>query len=242
MKWSLTKKITVAGIVALLVAAVALLIIYRHDISNYLAVTGAQHAIANHTVTPIDLTANYGSSGDVFDGNSYWADVPNGFQVFNHVPFQIDGLMYLWGAGNAKAGADFPEEILGIPVNKTFETLYVYHAAFFSAPDGTPVCEVVFRYDDGSSVTNQLLYGYDMLDFVIDHSNHPKGPIGTRTKSAWVGASFSPGRNEPLRFSMTAIDNPHPFLNVATIDLFSCKSRSAACILAMTTGKAGMIK
>jgi hypothetical protein len=242
MKSSLIKKLALYGALTLFVAVVAMLIIFRHDIANNLALAAGNRAIARHVVTPLDLTGQYTAPGDVFDGDGYWGDVPNGFQVFDHVPFQIDGLMCLWGAGNAKAGADFPEAVTGIPVNQKFEALYIYHGAFYSAPDRTPVCEVVFRYDDGTSATNQLLYGSDMLDFVIDHSNHPRGPTGARTKSAWVGASFSQTRTEPLRFSVTAIDNPYNYLTVKTIDVYSCKSRTAACILAMTTGKAGLLR
>jgi hypothetical protein len=36
--------------------------------------------------------------------------------------------------------------------------------------------------------------------------------------------------------------NPQPILEVASIDLFSCKSQTAACIMAMTAGKSGLMK
>jgi hypothetical protein len=41
---------------------------------------------------------------------------------------------------------------------------------------------------------------------------------------------------------VTAIKNPQPSLAVETIDLYSCKSRTAACIMAMTPGKSGLMK
>lgn len=82
----------------------------------------------------------------------------NGFQVFDGVPLEIEGMICLWSEGNAtKLHINFPEARLGIPLNQKFETLYVCHGSFFKSPDGTPVCSVVFRYEDGSSVTNQLL-------------------------------------------------------------------------------------
>src|ERR1700733_5007014 len=152
------------GLVApILLLATVFSIFYHHEIADHITLARAKHALANHVLTTVDLTGQYGAPSAVFDNpNSYWGNVPNRFQIFDHVPLQIDGLIYLWGKGNSDAGAEFPEEVLGIPVNQKFETLYVYHGAFFSAPDGTPVSEIVFRYDDGSSATNQLLYGADV--------------------------------------------------------------------------------
>jgi hypothetical protein len=139
---------------------------------------------------------------------------------------------------------DFPEEITGIPVNQKFDTLYVYHATFYSAPSGTPVYELVFRYEDGSSATNQLLYGDDVLDFNSGvKGNRPvKGPTSPHSRLAWVGGSFTENGKQPLRFCLTAIKNPQADLEVTSIDLYSCKSRAAAVILAMTTGPSNLMK
>jgi hypothetical protein len=57
-----------------------------------------------------------------------------------------------------------------------------------------------------------------------------------------LGGSFSPTKKQPLRLCLTAIKNPQPSLEVKTVDLFSCKSRTAACIMAMTPGKSGLMK
>jgi hypothetical protein len=59
---------------------------------------------------------------------------------------------------------------------------------------------------------------------------------------AWVGGSFTPDGKRPLCFILTAIENPKPFLLVKSIDLYSCKNRIAGVILAMTTGKSGLMK
>jgi hypothetical protein len=234
---SKVKKAVVWGIVALLALAAATLFFQRHAIANWMMVSRGQRAVANHIATPIDLTANYAAQ------NEGW-DVPWDFQVFNNVPLQIDGSMYLWGEANSKGGVDFAEEITGITVNQKFDTLYVYHATFYSAPAGTPVYELVFRYEDGSSVTNQLLYGSDLLDFNSGvKGNRPvKGPTGHNSRLAWVGGSFTDDGKQPLRFCLTAIKNPQAQTKVTSIDLYSCKSRAAAYILAMTTGPADLMK
>ena len=165
--------------------------------------------------------------------------------MFHHVPLQIDGIIYLWGAGNARAGAVFPEAVTGIAVNQKFETLYVYHCTFYDSPRNTPVYDLVFRYENGESATNTIQYGEDTMDF-----NTPggkpikdiKGPTGHNTKIGWIGSSFSADGKHPLLFSLTAIKNPQPTLTVTSIDLFSSKKQSAGVILAMTAGRSGLMK
>src|ERR1700679_2691575 len=140
MPWTKKKKAVAWAGVGLLVLIAATVFFLWPKIANRMMVARGERAVENHTATPIDLTASYATQ------DQGW-DIPWGFQVFNNVPLQIDGSMYLWGSGNSKAGVDFAEEVTGIAVNQKFETLYVYHATFFSAPKNTPVYELVFRYD-----------------------------------------------------------------------------------------------
>jgi hypothetical protein len=242
-----TTKIVGLSVVAVLVlAAITLTIIFRHKIADRITLAGGRRAIARHEAAPVDMTSNYTTPASYFPKITRfpaWATVPTGFQVFDNVPLQIGGMICLWGDGNAKMGIVFPEHILGIAVNQKFETLYVYHGAFFTSPENTPVCDVVFRYADGSSVTNELLYGTDILDWNAKNRGKTAiGPTGPHSKLAWVGGTSKPGTRQPLRFCLTAIENPQPTVEVTSIDLFSCKSRAAACIMAMTPGKSGLMK
>jgi len=244
MAWTNSKKAIVWGAVLVLLASVATTLFFQRDnIANWRTVSEAKHAVAKHIATPLDLTASYASPASTMeDSSSYWGEVPWEFQVFRHVPLQIDGVMYLWGAGNAKAGAVFPEQIVGIPVNQKFETLYVYHCTFYVSPKGTPVYDMVFRYENGDSATNTIRYGIDTMDFNTPGGTKIVGPSGSNTKVAWVGSSFTPDGKHPLLFSLTAINNPQPLLQVTSIDLFSSKNQSAGVVLAMTAGKAGLMK
>ena len=244
MAWTNSKKAIVWGAVLVLLASVATTLFFQRDnIANWMTVSEAKHAVAKHIATPLDLTASYASPASTMeDSSSYWGEVPWEFQVFRHVPLQIDGVMYLWGAGNAKAGAVFPEQIVGIPVNQKFETLYVYHCTFYVSPKGTPVYDMVFRYENGDSATNTIRYGIDTMDFNTPGGTKIVGPSGSNTKVAWVGSSFTPDGKHPLLFSLTAINNPQPLLQVTSIDLFSSKNQSAGVVLAMTAGKAGLMK
>jgi hypothetical protein len=239
MAWINTKKAKVFGTVVLIALVATTAILSRHKIANQIARAGGRRAIANHLAAPLDLTGNYAST---FSKSSVWKNVPFGFQAFDHVPLQIDGYLLLWGAGNAQSGGVFPERVLGIAVNRRFETLYIYHCTFYGSTNKTPVYDLVFRYDDDESVTNTIRYGVDTLDFNTRGSIKDAAPTGANSKVAWVGGSFTPDGKRPLIFCLTAITNPMPFLEVKSIDLYSCKNRSAGVILAMTTGKSGLMK
>jgi hypothetical protein len=208
--------------------------------------TAWNELIASHQATPLDLTTNYTTPVSYFDQITQfpaWKTVPRGRHVFDGVPLDIEGMICLWGEGNTtELHIVFPEERLGIVANQKFETLYVYHGSFFTSPDGTPVCSVVFRYADGTSITNQMLYGEDVIDWVANTTKPIIGPTGPRSKLAWVGGTFTPNENRPLRLCLTAIENPQPLVEVEAIDLYSCKSRTAPCIMAMTPGKSGLIQ
>jgi hypothetical protein len=206
--------------------------------------------IKSGQAAPSDMTSSYMTPASYFDKiTSFpaWRTVPIGPQVFDGVPLDIGGMICLWGENNAKQlKIVFPEERLDIPMNRKFETLYVYHGTFFSEKNGTPVCAVVFRYDDGTSATNELLYGEDMLDWGAGgRGGRVVGPSAARSQLAWVGGSFAPDdpkKIQLIRFCLTAIENPQPDVTVSTVDLLSSKSKAAACILAMTPGKSGLMK
>jgi hypothetical protein len=101
---------------------------------------------------------------------------------------------------------------------------------------------LVFRYADGSSATNQILYGTDVLDWYTTRGQPVAGPTGPNSKLAWHGDASASAPVQPVRFCLTAVKNPKPAVEVATIDLYSCKSRTAACILAFSTVESGSKK
>ena len=170
--------------------------------------------------------------------------MPRGFQVFDHVPLHIDGIFYLWGEESAVHYHEvFPEQVLGIAISQKFEAIYVYHTTFFTTSNGTPVYSIVFNYADGSSVTNLMRYGNELLNWNLFRNKTYYPPSNPDSKIAWVGGSTQPdNKGSLIRFCLTEVRNPHPELEVKTIDLYSCKSRVSTAIFAMTTGKADLMK
>lgn len=193
---------------------------------------------------PVDLTSHYRLKSSDFDKVTQfpWPAVPRGSQTFAGVPLEIGGAIFLWGERNEKAGMKYPEQVAGIPLKRKFETLYVCHASFYEGPAGIPLCEVVFHYDDGTSATDAILCGDDARDWFVKPAPAMLGPTGPRSTLAWKGEGKMGERTQPIRFCLTAIANPHPDQEVIALDLNSAKTQAAACILAISTGKADLMK
>jgi len=236
-------KVIAQGVVVLLAAGAATWWVVQWENPQRRALAEGRRAIARHLAEPLDLTGFYDTSADNF--NNAWAVVPTGFQTFCQVPFQIDGSLQLWGAGFPQyGGGSGAEEILGIPVNRKFETLYVYHTAIFWSPNNVPIYQLVFRYADDESATNIIRYGADIMDWYANLTKQGQvvTPRGRHSRLAWHGTyAAGDGKTTPLRISLTAMPNPRPAVEVTAIDLYSCKTNSCGCIMAMTTGKAGLM-
>lgn len=190
---------------------------------------------------PLDLTKYYQMPAANFvTAKRYpWKIVPQGTQKFANIPVEIGGAMFLWGEQNTKNGLVYPEQIEGIPVNKTFETLYIYHSAFYEGQPGDAVYDVVFQYEDGTSAKDTITNGIDVLDWYLNTPDAPKEPSGPRSTLAWSGSDEA---GQVVRYCLTAVPNPHPTSKVKSLDLISAKTRTAGCILGLTIGKSGLLK
>lgn len=171
-----------------------------------------------------------------------WAVTPVGKHTFAGVPLEIQGATILWGQRNADRGQKYPETVIDIPVQQKFETLYILHCVFFEAANGEPSFDIVLNYEGGKTQIDTILNGEDSKDWWVNDSNEMLGPTGKRSTLAWKGTGKANGRDQDVRFCLTAIDNKHPERLVTTIDLVSSKKQAAGVILAITLGKAGLLK
>jgi len=244
---SRSKKFRIVAVILALVLAAAIVpcLVFKPQLSRQLSLAGGKLEIARGIATPVDLTDSYkpDSAFSRPEPRYCWTTVPRGFQVFHHVPLNIDGLIYLWGSVSAEHYHEvFPEDCKGIEVNRRFQALYICHTTFFTASNGAPVYSVVFNYTNGFSETNDLCYGTDLLNLTPNPKKTNAVPANPNSKVAWIGGSLEKGKNEPIRFILTMVTNPLPYTEVESIDLYSCKSRATPVIFAMTTGKAGLMK
>ena len=206
--------------------------------------TGASDEPVIPDAMPVDLTDQYNLPAAAFDRMVQypWPAAPRGPHTFANVPLEIGGALVLWGERNAKQGQNYPEQMTGISVQRIFETLYVCHATFFEGEAGKPIYEVVFHYEDGTSASDAILAGDDVRDWFANRAKATLGPTGPRSTLAWDGDGKMGDRIQAIRFCLTAMANPHPDKEVTAIDVVSSKGPAAACILAMTTGKSGLMQ
>jgi len=201
-------------------------------------------AAAKGEPVALDLTKYLVMKPEQFEKiKSYpWAITPLGKQTFAGVPLEIQGATILWGQRNADRGQKYPETVIDIPVQQKFETLYILHCVFFEAAKGEPSFDIVINYEGGKMQTDTILNGEDSKDWWVNDPNEELGPTGQRSTLAWKGTGKANGRDQDVRFCLTAIDNKHPERLVTTIDLVSSKKQAAGVILAITLGKAGLLK
>ncbi len=125
---------------------------------------------------PLDLTRSYQTPASQFDRISSfpWRVVPRGSKTLCNETLDIVGMVVLWGEGNAKNGLVFPEKVDDIPVNRKFDTLYVYHATFFSSRDGAPVYHLTLQYANGTSSMTTICYGKNHVQGLVSAAERAK--------------------------------------------------------------------
>ncbi len=204
----------------------------------------AQDAAANGEPVTLDLSKYVVLKPETFEKiKQYpWAVTPLGKQTLAGVPLDIQGATILWGQRNADRGQNYPEKFTDIPCQQKFETLYVLHCVFFEAAKSEPAFEIILNHEDGTIQSDEVLCGDDSKDWYVNDPNAALGPSAKRSTLAWTGTGNANGRDQEVRFCLTAIDNKHPERLVTTIDLVSSKKQAAGVILGITLGKAGLLK
>jgi hypothetical protein len=201
-------------------------------------------AAARSDSVTLDLSKYLVLKPEHFDNSKQypWGVTPRGKQTFAGVPLEIQGATILWGKRNADRGQNYPEKVTDIPCQQKFETLYILHCVFFEAARGEPSFGVILNYEDDKIQSDEIVCGDDSKDWWVNDPNEVLGPSAKRSTLAWTGTGKANGRDQDVRFCLTAIDNKHPDRLVKTIDLVSSKKQAAGVILAMTLGKAGLLK
>jgi hypothetical protein len=190
---------------------------------------------------PLDLTSYYSTPAAVFPRitSNPWRDVAVGAQTFNNVRLIIGGSFSLQGTTESANGSRWPARVTGINVNRTFPSLYVYHCAWNTSPEGAPIANVVCNYADGTTVTNQIRYGADVRDWYEKPGEANFDASDPRSRIVWIGPNRSVAGTQ-LRFFLTEMQNTKPDVAVATLDLVSTGASASSCVMALTTGPAGL--
>jgi hypothetical protein len=176
------------------------------------------------------------------------AGLPAGVHIFGGVPFEVTGRVQL--AGQVKPGqtGKFPARIRGITIGRKCDRLYLLHAGsnVNASTLGKEVARLVLHYQDGSQAEIGIISGEHVLDWWGPIYNTDSG-VGRYTTSpgtelAWAGSNPRIRARAPdfsLRLYRSTFANPHPGLEIASIDYDSTLTEAAPFLVGLTVEQIG---
>ena len=203
----------------------------------------------NLVFTPIDISkqANQfrGETGWFGDKAHTFANLPAGKQTLANVTYDIyhfttsivpEAIML----GGSNIPGNLPQSVTGIPVNKMADALFFLQAARMDARRSADevknntryeMADYVIHYADGSSV-NAPIYAEISVD---DYLQKSPAPIA-KAQIAWT-SPYSDGQ-QAVAYSMQW-DNPHPNVEITSVDLiYGPDRRAIPALLALTAASA----
>lgn len=203
-------------------------------ISLFAAAFPAASQVAANSITPLDLAPHYDLQAEERTQFGMWEVVPKGKRNVDGVPFNVGGMMRLYGQIPPPHRTIYREKITGIKVGRTFEGLYLLHGTGWTTEDGVEIAQVTLNYADGSHCNLPIIYGEHVRDWWKREANSPNQVAEPNSKIAWEGSNDGIG----LRFYKSVLFNPYAGKEVQTIDIVSSRSPVTPAIIAMSVGPA----
>ena len=172
------------------------------------------------TFQPLNLVlfTNFSAFDDI---QAPWL-LPKGLQVFDGVPFQVDGVVQL--SGSARPGGqghvNAPDNVTGIPVNSGFEELHLLTAVDGSTDEDAEVARIKLVYGDGSKATLSLKYGQQVRNWTGRWHSSERALRDTNSSVAWVGQNSDPAAVDRFpRLFHVVLKNPNPHKKVLNLSV-----------------------
>ncbi|HEY0455237.1 MAG TPA: carboxypeptidase regulatory-like domain-containing protein, partial [Verrucomicrobiae bacterium] len=181
---------------------------------------------------PIDLTKFYTHPFTNRWSEKPWSLIPVGEQIIQGVPFRVGGKIELTGIQAAIHGDLEPAEVAAIPIHTKAARLFILHAAAHGYKDGAPLAKLVLNYEDGQTHTVRLAYGVHARNWIRHGIEKRSTPDDAASTLAW-SASSGDG-DTVLRMYRTIIENPHPGVEIASVDYISLFSKATPILFAIT--------
>jgi hypothetical protein len=167
----------------------------------------------------------------------------SGRHMFDGLPFHLDSRITLYGQSQANwdlrsnptanPDAKYPD-LIGVPVNRTFQELHVIHATTWPDVDGETVAVIRLHYDDDTTCDFPIIYGAQVRDHQRIRTEESEDLSDPDSKIVWRGPGVSGFKSTSRAFKSRFI-NPHPFKTVSTLDVVSTRHLAGYQLLAMTT-------
>lgn len=179
----------------------------------------------------IDLSAYYNAPLNqewqrLTPGN-HLENLPRGLQTLGEITFDVRGVIQLAGGMLSPPASGFPLQVSGIGIRQKCRKIHFLHATSFTSGNGLSVGTFEMRYANRTKETQPIVYGKELRDWWYD----PNLPPPSNSTVAWQGS------NQATRFLalyVTTWTNPHPRLQIETLDYTSLNSSCAPFLIAVT--------
>jgi hypothetical protein len=180
----------------------------------------------------LDLAPHWFRSWHNFQPHPLWNPPPGGRQTLNEIPWDLSGVVQLFGYGRAHSQESRPPSIT-LSVEQRFTVLHLLHFTEFVASRGEAMVRVVFRYDDGQENDIVLRYGLHVLDW---RHAYTWPSVGDPASSMIWQAPHPAELHGPFATVLchTPLANPRPDAAVRTIELRSLFPNASYSLAAVT--------
>ncbi len=190
--------------------------------------------------TELELSRLYRERFVTPDKTNFTFGCISGRQIFDGLPFQIGGRVWVYGRQEAstanKTEADYPD-LIGIPVNQKFDELHLLHGARFPDVEGREIASIRLSFADGSRQEFPIRYGGHVRDWQRLPSEEQETLTDPNSKIVWRGQPGTPRFKSTVRLCKTMLRNPSPEKVVTTLDIVSARHLSAYDLVAATVAK-----
>ena len=170
------------------------------------------------------------------------AQLPSGLHAFAGVPFDVEGRIQLLGQPAPKSQSKFPGRINGIRIQRRCARLHLLHGASAQHWPGGKIARLILHYADGSTAAIGIVGGEHLLDWWGPIYNTGAGDgrntTSPETELAWAGSNPLINESAPdfsLRLYKTTFANPHPELEITSLDYASTLRGAAPFLAGLTT-------
>ena len=167
--------------------------------------------------------------------NANWQTVV-GRQVFDGVPFQIEGRRCVYGKKlGLETRGDTPThpDFIGIQVGCKFDELHLLHVTQYAEVEGQEIALIRLNYADGTKHEFTILFGGHARDWQRLPPEEKELLTDPNSKIVWR-APGNPGQKATMRLFKSMLANPHPEKVVTTMDVVSTKHLAAYDLIAAT--------
>jgi WD40 repeat protein len=180
----------------------------------------------------IDLSAYFNGSldsepmGRSIPARPFLDNLPRGFQILpgsNRIQFDLRGVVQL---NHADEFPGVPRSVEGIQIGQKCHRLYFLQATGWRESEDAAIGAYILHYADGTQQEVPILYGQDLLEWISPDSDALR--IAT---VAWTGTNSERGA---IRLFERTWQNPHPDVEIETLDFVSKMTKCAPFLIAIT--------